>query len=132
MHILTDTLSQCWSHIQGSLFPYLEEVLDPLTEKQQRLITILEVVRIEEYIPDYRLYEGRPRKTRAAVARSFVAKMVYNMDSTRALWERLHSDRSLRRLCGWESKGSVPSEATFSRAFAEFAETGLPQRVHES
>ena len=132
MHTLTETVSQFWFNIQGSLFPYLEEVLDPLTEKQQQLTTVLEVIRIEQFIPDYRFYEGRPRKTRAAIARSFVAKMVYNMDSTRALWERLHSDKNLRRLCGWESKRNIPSESTFSRAFAEFAETELPQQVHKA
>ncbi len=27
-------VSQYWDSIQGSLFPWLEEVLDPLTEKQ--------------------------------------------------------------------------------------------------
>lgn len=132
MRTLTETVSQFWSNIQDTLFPYLDEVLDPLTEKQQQLVTVLEVVRIEQFIPDYRFCEGRPCKTRAAVARSFVAKMVYNMDSTRALLERLHSDKNLRRLCGWESKRNIPSEATFSRAFAEFAETRLPQRVHEA
>ena len=131
MNTLTKTVSQFWSNIQDTLFPYLEERLDSLTEKQQQLITVLEVVRIEQFIPDYRWYEGRPRKTRAAVARSFVAKTVYNMDSTRTLLERLHSDKSLRRICGWECKRSIPSEATFSRAFAEFAETRLPQQVHE-
>src|SRR5437773_7325995 len=97
---LGETLSQCWSKIQGTLFPELEEELDPLTEKQQQLITILEVVRIEQFIPDYRGYEGRPQKTRAAIARSFVAKMTYNMTTTRALWERLQSDKNLRRICG--------------------------------
>ena len=131
MNTLTKTVSQFWSNIQDTLFPYLEEQLDPLTEKQQQLITVLEVVRIEQFIPDYRWYEGRPRKTRAAVARSFVAKTVYNMDSTRTLLERLHSDKNLRRICGWECKRSIPSEATFSRAFAEFAETRLSQQVHE-
>jgi transposase len=131
MRTLKATVSQFWSNIQDTLFPYLEEQLGPTTEKQQQLITILEVVRIEHFIPDYRFYEGRPRKTRAAIARSFVAKMVYNMDSTRALRERLQSDKNLRRVCGWESRGSVPSEATFSRAFAEFAQTGLPQLVHK-
>ena len=131
MRTLKATVSQFWSNIQDTLFPYLEEQLDIITEKQQQLITILEVVRIERFIPDYRFYEGRPRKTRVAIARSFVAKMVYNMDSTRALCERLHSDKNLRRVCGWERGGSVPSEATFSRAFAEFAETGLPQLVHK-
>lgn len=132
MSKLGQTISQYWSRIQGSLFPFLEEELDPLTQKQQQLITTLEVVRIEQFIPDYRGYEGRPRKTRVAIARSFVAKMVYNMSTTRSLLERLHSDKSLRRICGWENPRQIPSEATFSRAMADFAETQLPQRVHEA
>jgi hypothetical protein len=131
MNSLTGIVSQFWAQIQAPLFPYLEEVLGPLTEKQMQLIAILEIVRIEQFIPNYRGYEGRPLKTRAAIARSFVAKMLYNMDTTRTLWERLRSDKNLRRICGWETQRSIPSEATFSRAFAEFAETGLPQKVHE-
>lgn len=132
MSKLGETISQYWSRIQGSLFPQLEEELDPLTEKQQQLITILEVVRIEQFVPDYRGYEGRPRKTRSAIARSFVAKMVYNITTTRALWERLLSDKNLRRICGWENSRKIPSESTFSRAMADFAQTQLPQRVHEA
>lgn len=132
MSKLGQDISQYWFKIQGVLFPFLEEELDPLTQKQQQLITILEVVRIEQFIPDYRGFEGRPRKTRSAIARSFVAKMVYNMPTTRYLWERLHSDKSLRRICGWENSRQIPSEATFSRSMAEFAETQLPQRVHEA
>jgi len=132
MSKLDHTLSQYWSKIQGSLFPFLEEELDSLSGKQQQLVTILELIRIEQYIPDYRWYEGRPQKSRCAIARSFVAKMVYNMDSTSALWERLHSDKSLRRICGWENKRLLPSESTFSRAFADFSETELPQKVHEA
>jgi len=132
MSKLGQTLSQYWSRIQGTLFPQLEKELDPLTAKQQHLITILEVVRIEQFIPDYSGYEGRPRKTRSAIARSFVAKMVYNMTTTRALWDRLHSDKSLRRICGWENSRQIPSESTFSRAMAEFTETELPQCVHRA
>lgn len=132
MSKLGQTIAQYWSKIQGSLFPRLEEELDSLTQKQQQLITILEVVRIEQFIPDYRGCEGRPRKTRAAIARSFVAKMVYNMTTTRALLERLHSDKNLRRICGWENARQITSEATFSRAMADFAETQLSQRVHEA
>ena len=132
MSELTKTVSQFWSNIQGALFPFLEVELDPLTEKQQQLVMILEVIRIEQYVPNYTFYEGRPRKTRCAIARSFVAKMVYNMDTTRCLRERLYSDKNLRRVCGWENKSGIPSESTFSRAFAEFAEIGLPQRVHEA
>jgi hypothetical protein len=39
---------------------------------------------------------------------------------------------TLRRLCGWERAGAVPSEATFSRAFAELAACDVPSRVHEA
>lgn len=128
---LGQTLAQYWSKIQDTLFPQLEEVLDPLTAKQQQLVEILELIRIEQFIPDYFGCEGRPLKSRKAIARSYVAKMGYNMPSTTMLWERLHADKNLRRICGWENKNHIPSEATFSRAFAEFAESALPQRVHE-
>jgi transposase len=129
---LVQSLSQFWNRIQGTLFPFLEEELDPLTEKQQQLVTILELVRIEQFLPDYRWYEGRPQKTRSAIARSFVAKAVYNMDTTTVLLERLKSDKSFRRICGWETIQQIPSESTFSRAFAEFSETKLAQCVHEA
>lgn len=131
MSQLTRTLSQYWNTIQDTLFPWLEEVLDPLTKKQQQLIEILELVRIEEFIPNYFGCEGRPQKTRSAIARSFVAKMVYNTDTTTFLIERLKTDKNLRRICGWERVTQLPSEATFSRAFAEFAKAGLPQHAHE-
>jgi transposase len=129
---LAGSLSSFWNRIQGTLFPFLEEELDPLTEKQQQLVAILELIRIEEFLPTCVQREGRPQKTRSAIARSFVAKMIYNMDSTRALLERLDTDKNLRRICGWESKGLIPSESTFSRAFAEFSDNGLPSQVHDS
>ena len=132
MSQLTTKLSQYWNKIQDTLFPFLEEELDPLTEKQQQLVTILELIRIEQFLPDYRGYEGRPQKTRSAIARSFVAKMVYNLDTTTHLIERLIADKSLRRICGWENSKQLPSESTFSRAFAEFSLSELPQRVHKA
>jgi hypothetical protein len=45
------------------------------------------------------------------------------------LIERVEADKTLRRLCGWSRPAEVPSESTFSRAFAEFAESQLPSRV---
>jgi len=81
---LAISLSSFWNRIQGSLFSFLEEKLDSLTEKQQQLVAILELIRIEEFLPEYFQREGRPQKDRSAIARSFVAKMIYNMDSTRA------------------------------------------------
>jgi transposase len=68
---------------------------------------------------------GRPAKDRAAIARAFVAKAVYNMPTTRVLLDRLSTDVALRWICGWENKREVPSESVFSRAFAEFADAQL-------
>ncbi len=131
MSQLPNKLSQYWNNIQGTLFPWLEEQLDPLTTKQQQLITILEFIRIEQFLPTYYGCEGRPLKTRSAIARSFVAKTVYNMDTTTHLIERLKTDKNLRRICGWENRALLPHESTFSRAFAEFSNTQLPQQVHQ-
>ena len=132
MSQLTTKLSEYWHRIQGSLFPWLEEELDPLTTKQQQFISILELIRIEEFIPKFYGCEGRPQKERGAVARSFVAKMVYNLDTSTALIERLHTDKNLRRICGWETRREIPSASTFSRAFADFAETKLSARAHQA
>jgi transposase len=126
------TLSQYWLRIQKSLFPWLEEQLGELTEKEEKLVTMLELIRIERFPAFSRSLYGRPPKERAAIARAFVAKAVYNMPTTRALLDRLASDKKLRRICGWEQKGGIPSEATFSRAFAEFSESQLPACVHEA
>jgi hypothetical protein len=132
MSKLRDTLSQTWLNIQSSLFPWLSEELGPLTEKQQELVATLEVVRIEEFIYSSRGFPGRPPQDRTAIARAFVAKTIYNMPTTRALLDRLETDSALRRICGWERKNDVPDEWTFSRSFAEFSASQLPERVHEA
>lgn len=126
------TISRYWEKVQGSLFPFLKEELPPLTEKQQQLVEILEVIKIERFVPSYVGGRGRPAKNRTALARSFIAKMVYNMSTTEYLIDRLTADISLRRICGWESVTQVPSSSAFSRAFAEFAELCLPQKVHNA
>ena len=43
-------LSSIWEGIQRSLFPFLEEELGPMTEKQQKLVSTLEIIRIEDSI----------------------------------------------------------------------------------
>jgi len=132
MNQLRETLSQYWLNIQGSLFPWLKEELGGLTEKLQQLVTTLELVRVEEFLCKAYSLPGRPPADRSAIARAFVAKRVYDMPTTRALIERLESDPQLRRICGWERRNEIPGEWTFSRAFAEFAESRLAERVHEA
>jgi hypothetical protein len=130
MSFFERTLSQVWDSIQVKLLPGLEESLGQLSEKQQQLVRILELVRIESYVTVIRGWPGRPLKDRGAIARSFVAKAVYNMGTTRDLLDRLKSDPTLRRLCGWERQKEIPSEATFSRAYAELTKTRLLEKVH--
>ena len=132
MNHLRVAFAPYWQSIQHALFPQLERVLGPLTEKQQQLVQTLEVIRIEQMIPRRFRVPGRPPKDRAAMARALVAKAVYDMPTTRVLLDRLDTDVVLRRICGWERRSEVPSESVFSRAFAEFSDTQLPQRVHEA
>jgi hypothetical protein len=109
----------------------LTEELGELTKKHQELVTTLELLRIERFTDSSRGFSGCPLKSRSAIARAFIAKMVYNMPTTRMLLDRLASDITLRRICGWERISDVPHESTFSRAFDEFSRTQLPQLVHE-
>ena len=87
------------------------------------------MIRIEEFILSSSGYPGRRPEDRVAIARAFVAKTVYNMPTTRVLLDRLETDISLRRICGWERKSDISAEWTFSRAFAEFSESQLPERI---
>ena len=102
-----------------------------LSAKERQLVQTLEVIRVEEFVaaPVGR-WPGRPQRDRRLVARAFVAKAVYGFATTRALLDALASSPRLRRICGWERRHEVPSEASFSRTFAEMAHSELLQRVH--
>ena len=119
-----------WNHIQGTLFPWLREEVDPMTEALGRLVTTLDVIGLEAFVPEPPRRPGRPPEDRRALARAFVAKAMLGIPTTSALIERLAVDKSLRRILGWERRSQVSSEATFSRAFAEFAQGDLPDKMH--
>jgi transposase len=126
-------LFEIWDSIQHTLFPWLEDELDPLTEKQQEFIRVIELTEVQKYMSPYRWQGvGRKRDDRQAIFEAFVAKAVYNIPTTKMLITYLHDSKNLRRLCGWESKGDIPSESTFSRAFEEFSRDGLGQKIHEA
>ena len=112
-------------------FVFLEEKPGPLTEFHRKLAATLEVVRVEEWISNEQ-WIGRPLANRKALVRAFVGKAVYNVPTTRAFRDRIMSDTVLRRMCGWEKRSQVPSEATFPRAFTEFAEKSLPEVVQKA
>lgn len=123
---------QRWHVLQHDLMPELKLECGALTPKLEKLVHILDWVRIEEWPVQTWLGVGRKPHDRSALANAFVAKAVLGLCTTKALIERLAMDRVLKRLCGFSMWKAVPDEATFSRAFAEFAEAKLAERVHEA
>ena len=125
-------LNQFQRIMQGVLFPALQEQLGPLSDKHRQLSAVLCLIRVEAFVGSWSGGVGRPAKHRRAMACSFVAKAIYNLSDTRQLLDRLKNDVSLRRICGWESQREILHESQFSRAFADFAVSELPQRLHEA
>jgi hypothetical protein len=127
------TLFDIWNSIQTQLFPWLEEELDPLSDKEREFIQIISLLDLPSQMKEYRWRGfGRKKKNRISIAKAFVAKSVYKFQTTDILIEYLKGCKNIRRLCGWEIVGEVPSRATFSRAFSEFSKNSLPQKVHEA
>src|SRR4030042_4933431 len=131
---LREKISWVMGTVQQHLFPRLEECWErPFTDKEQQLVSILELVQIEKFvIPSSPQRFGRKRHDRRALARAFVAKAVYNHPYTCSTREALRTSRGVRVLCGYARRCDIPSESVFSRAFAEFAEMRLGEKVHES
>ncbi len=132
---LTDKISWLMGRVQKSLFPHLDECFDtPPTEQEKRLVAILEIVQVEKFTSNRATYQWRGRKPldRQSLARSFVAKALYRIPTTSDLIRALQATRNLRRICGFSAMGEIPSESTFSRAFAEFAASELVTQVHDS
>ena len=127
-------VSAIWSKIERSLFPALEIALEePLSEALKRVVSTLEIVRVEEHVrPSGWQMRGRRRINRGSIARAFVAKAVLGIPLTKGLRQALLGDVALRRTCGFERRQDVPSEPTLSRVFAEFAMSELGRRVHEA
>jgi hypothetical protein len=123
---------QRWQVIQHELLPELADAVGALTPKLEQVVHILEWVRIEDFVRSTWPGVGRPPCERAWLANAFVAKAVLGLATTAGLIERLAIDRALRRICGFPLCRKLPSESTFSRALAEFAEDRLAERVHEA
>jgi len=131
---LSQKLSYMWNKIinlEKSLFPALKEELrlEELSHKEQKLIKILDFAQIEKNITVVSI--TNTPKDREEIARAFIAKSVYNMQTTKDLIDRLHIDRTLRILCGWRYKNDIPSESKFSRVFKELSDMQIAQKTHE-
>ena len=128
----SELIMQRWNVIQHELLPELREQVGTLTAKLEKVIHTLEWVRIEEFTVSIWQGVGRPPCQRGWLANAFVAKAVLGLTTTAGLIERLAIDRALRRICGFPLCRKLPSESTFSRAFEEFAQARLAERVHEA
>jgi hypothetical protein len=131
---LSSNLSKMWNktlNLETSLFPALKEELrlEELSSKESKLIKILDFAEIEKNITIVKI-TNTPRD-REEIARAFIAKSVYNLQTTRDLIDRLHIDRTLRMLCGWRYKTDIPSEAKFSRVFKELSDLKIAEKTHE-
>ncbi len=129
---LVSSLTDIWKRFQGELFPKLASEVGELHTKHRWLVAILDLVGVEGFVGVRGGGSGRPVEDRAALARAFIAKAVWDFPTTRDLMDRIACDPVLRRLCGWSRVGAIPSEATFSRAFGGFARSRLPERMHEA
>ncbi|MFM7461001.1 MAG: transposase [Burkholderiales bacterium] len=125
-----DLIMQRWHVMQHELIPELKNEVGLLSARLEKVIHTLEWVRIDAFVASSWCGVGRPPHDRAALASAFVAKAVLGLTSTTALIERLQIDCALRRICGFSMWKRLPDASTFSRAFEEFADAKLAERVH--
>ena len=132
MKKIIPSLSKMWLkviNLEQSLFPKLQESIGTLSSKEEKLIKILDFAEIERFVSSVQI--TNPPKDRDEMARAFVAKQVYNIQTTRELIDRLKIDKTLRLLCGWRHHNKIPSEAKFSRVFKEFSEQRIAAKAHD-
>ena len=74
---------------------------------------------------------GRPMSSRERILKLFFLKAFLNIPTTKAARGFILSSYSWRRICGFESTGEVSSEATLSRAFADFSRANALASIHK-
>jgi hypothetical protein len=125
-------LCAVFHHLQRQLFPALADEMGALSALDQQFCEVVALTDLGRFTRRYEWCgNGAPPCPRTWLAHAFLAKSVYQFPTTTALIDALQTRPTLRRLCGWESASDIPSEPTFSRAFAAFAEDQLPQQMHE-
>ena len=124
-----DAMKARWSYIQGFLFPWMREDNDPITEALGRVVTTLDVIGLLEIVPVSPRGPGRPSEDRRARARVFVAKAVLGIPTTSATYRSASTSISSCAASRAGASCKLPPEATFSRAFAEFARGAPPDKI---
>jgi hypothetical protein len=103
-------MGQLWSSIQSWLFPVLEDEIGALDDKHRQFVAVCELCAPQDHIATYRWCgNGCPPSDRLTLCKAYIAKAVWDFATTRDLIDAIRHRPALRRLCGWESLGEVPS-----------------------
>lgn len=128
----SEKLSTLWTNVHLKLFPDLEKRIGVLSPDYKKIVAVLELIRIEEFLPCTRFNFGRLIKDRIQISRAFAVKIILKITYNKDLVSLLEKDRQLKTICGRDSYAKIPSKSKFCRAFKEFAEANLPEKVHQT
>ena len=103
-------------------------------ERYELFVAVLELVRVEALLPYFRGQVGRPEEDRAALARAFIAKAVFDsLPTTRALIERLEVDGRLSAAVRLERCRPASERGdVFAGLFRVCREPSCRRRLHET
>ena len=120
-----------WFTIQPDLFGHIEDELGILGDEEKEFIRICTVALDSGHFSKY-LWRGngRPPTSRISIFKMLVLKAQRNYVNTKETLKTVRLSPVLRRLCGWESVGDIPSESTVSRAFNQFAQDEIATVLH--
>ena len=121
--------SRLWSELVQGTFPWVETCCGEMDDKHRLFMSVCEsVVELRDFEYSRWKGNGRPPESRLGIFKAFLYKAVFNIPTTKDLVRTLRETPLAHRLCGWAFGHKVPSEASFSRTFAEFAERGFTER----
>jgi hypothetical protein len=96
-----DAMKARWSYIQGFLFPWMREDNDPITEALGRLVTTLDVIGLEAFVPEPPRGPGRPpedRRARVGPAATVASPLIAQCRPSRSVFEPCAASLRSRRL----------------------------------
>jgi hypothetical protein len=119
---------------QKEIVPELKQHFRYITNKHEQLLLILDLIDINVIYPNsaWNTRFGRPIEHRHKFVIAFIAKALWNIAQTNTLIEYLKVDKVLRAICGFDERNFLlPSESTFSRAFAEISDSKVGEKLLE-
>ena len=104
-----------WCRFQGELFPEIRDAVGPLHKDHQRFVMALGIICPENFILRISQRDGRPLCDRINLLRAFIAKAIWNIPTTRALFEHL----KVTAKCGTCVDGYSPAKYQVNPPFRE-------------